>query len=167
MPHYFRSHWAFRISVCWWIVPIFVNALLDPRKPTTALGTFRAILSPIQTFVACYGSLIPMIRGQSLYLVNARGFFYAGYAIAITWIAREKDFDPPSSGWLPSSHFELAELFASAAAITYWLAQWAGHDYVFSRTLGGPGVELMNLVRTGRGPRYDSIGQEEGAIRLP
>lgn len=48
-----------------------------------------------------------------------------------------------------------------ATAALYALALVRGHRYVSSRTLGGSGVEVMNIVFRGRGLPLESIHQDE------
>ncbi|KAI1211255.1 uncharacterized protein F4807DRAFT_29798 [Annulohypoxylon truncatum] len=65
------------------------------------------------------------------------------------------------------SYFEPAFAFTGCAALAYFAALIIGQEYVFSRTLGGPGVERLTFIRPGRVQLVDSIGLEEGRIRLP
>jgi hypothetical protein len=54
------------------------------------------------------------------------------------------------------------------AALLYGIAWTRQHTWVSSRSLGGTGIEPMVLMMPGRGPLYQSIGNEvgEGVIRL-
>jgi hypothetical protein len=54
------------------------------------------------------------------------------------------------------------------AALLYDIAWIRRHTWVSSRALGGTGIEPMVLMMPGRGPLYQSIGDEagEGVIRL-
>jgi xanthosine utilization system XapX-like protein len=54
------------------------------------------------------------------------------------------------------------------AALLYGIAWKRRHAWVSSRSLGGTGIEPMVLMLPGRGPLYQSVGDEtrEGAIRL-
>ncbi|KAI1480483.1 hypothetical protein F4774DRAFT_378565 [Daldinia eschscholtzii] len=128
-----------------------------------------------------------VLRGESedFYSSRSRTLFYMGYTFSLVVGGRGKPFDPPyactiSFLWFlhPKQMFalkwwsrvaccvEVAEIFSALAALAYFVAWWAGHDYVFTRTLGGPGVELMPRVSVGLAPRDESIGQDEGRIML-
>jgi hypothetical protein len=52
------------------------------------------------------------------------------------------------------------------AALLYVLAAFCGHSRVFSRTLGGSGVESMDLTLPIHNREYESVNQPEGQIRL-
>ncbi|KAI1472891.1 uncharacterized protein F4812DRAFT_31211 [Daldinia caldariorum] len=139
--------------------------------------------------IALYFSLSGnmLLRGESedFYSCRSRALFYAGYTFSVAVGGRGKPIDPPYACTISPLWFlrpgrvlalrwwsgatccvELAEVLAAAAALAYFVAWWAGHDYVFTRTLGGPGVELMPRVSVGLAPRDDSIGQDEGRIML-
>jgi hypothetical protein len=64
-------------------------------------------------------------------------------------------------------HCIAAGLFGVAALLcgTAWTMR---HTWISSRLLGGTGIEPMVLMLPGRGPLYQSVGDEarEGAIRL-
>ena len=66
---------------------------------------------------------------------------------------------------VPTFRWEWIALFPCCAAILYAAAICRGHEYVFSRTLGGSGVEQMSLSLPGPGPDYEAVS-EEGRIRL-
>ncbi|KAF3062191.1 hypothetical protein GL218_03061 [Daldinia childiae] len=128
-----------------------------------------------------------LLRGESedFYSCRSRTLFYAAYTFSIAGGGRGNPFGPPYTctispfwflrpgqvfalGWWfrTSKCVELAEIFSAMAALAYFVAYWVGHEYVFTRTLGGPGVELMPRVTTGPTPRDESIGQDEGRIML-
>ena len=62
-------------------------------------------------------------------------------------------------------HFEWAMLLAALATLLYFVALLKGHKIVFSRTLGGPGIEPMSLILHSLEPEYNAI-TDEGRIQL-
>jgi hypothetical protein len=74
-------------------------------------------------------------------------------------------------GWYTRSIFLVDCVNGSMFGIVgllYVIAWTRRHTWVASRSLGGTGIEPMVLMMPGRGPLYQSIGDEagEGAIRL-
>lgn len=61
--------------------------------------------------------------------------------------------------------FNVAVLSSLITASLFLLACILRHKYVFGRTLGGSGVEPIDLTLPGSGPQYPAISQE-GRIRL-
>ncbi|KAI8959325.1 hypothetical protein F5Y11DRAFT_333334 [Daldinia sp. FL1419] len=129
-----------------------------------------------------------LLRGEveDFYSCRTRTLFYAAYTFSLVTGGRGKPVDPPyvcpispfwflnpgdalALGWWfgASKCVELAEIFSVLAALMYFVAYWIGHEYVFTRTLGGPGVELMPRITSELAPQDESIGQEEGRIMLP
>lgn len=119
-------------------------------------------------FVACITLIHPVAAGDPYYSIF-RAVFYFGYTIVLIWGARESDIDLPPEYWpfAPLPHFELAELFSVSSLLLYGVAWWLEQEYVFSRVLGGPGVERMALYLTRQEPQYDPIDEDDGQIRLP
>ena len=56
-------------------------------------------------------------------------------------------------------------VLAIIASVFYLLAGWRRHKYVFGRTLGGSGVEQLDLTIPGYEPEYEAISSE-GRILL-
>jgi hypothetical protein len=87
------------------------------------------------------------------------------YRITLPWNAWEKlDWSTKCAylvGYVNASMFGIA-------ALLYGIAWVRRHAWVPSRSLGGSGIEPMVLIIPGRGPLYQSIGDEagEGVIRL-
>ena len=69
---------------------------------------------------------------------------------------------PPA---LVKPHFEWPMVLAAIATVLYFLAFQKGHQTVFSRTLGGPGIEPMSLILHSSEPEYNAI-TDEGRIQL-
>lgn len=119
-------------------------------------------------FPMCFVASIALVLtpGGNFYFSLLRSIFYFGYTIALVWGAREIDLEPKLGNrvW---PHFEVAQIFSVSSSLLYGVAWWLGQEYIFSRTLGGPGVEHMALYLSGQEPHYDPIDEEEGRIRLP
>ncbi|KAI2463733.1 hypothetical protein F4781DRAFT_107503 [Annulohypoxylon bovei var. microspora] len=112
--------------------------------------------------------------------IAARACFHSAFALALVYGAGVPHFAmgtfvhswPGPWRLVLSRHFrvvmylEPAAVLSGLASLAYWVALFARQEYVFSRTLGGPGVEVMTFLRPGRAPNIDSIGLEEGRIRL-
>ena len=75
---------------------------------------------------------------------------------------------PNNSGLFIQARNTWASNTAAVAFIVYGVAWWRGHPYVFSKLLGGPGVEPMMLLIPGMESRVDVVDEalEEGRIRL-
>lgn len=69
---------------------------------------------------------------------------------------------------LPVFRWNVPACLAFLSAFLYLVAGFMGHKHVFSRMLGGPGVERMALVLPGPRPWYEAIAPDavEGQIRL-
>jgi hypothetical protein len=87
------------------------------------------------------------------------------YFVRIAWFrAAEHDWLTWCEIWV---HCIAAGMFGVAALLCS-IAGTTRHAWVTSRLLGGTGIEPMVLMLPGRGPLYQSVGDEarEGAIRL-
>ncbi|KAI0839749.1 hypothetical protein F5Y06DRAFT_264503 [Hypoxylon sp. FL0890] len=137
-------------------------------------GAFRRTYSP-------WGPLPSPLTGseaENLWSVHVRAWYHLAYASTLIYGTRGPMHHMPHS--VRSTLFRVKPLCASEvlcnaepatflsalASLAYWIALWAGQEYVFSRTLGGPGVERMTFIRPGRVSPNDSIGLDEGRIRL-
>ncbi|KAI0849710.1 hypothetical protein F5Y00DRAFT_48997 [Daldinia vernicosa] len=185
-----RWRLSFGISLLW----CFVRMMIDPmfsvpvfvgrNIPTALVMVFGTVIG---LFLYIFTTLHMLSKGESeeFYSCRSRTLFYAGYTFSLATGGRGRPFGPPYTctlsplwflrpgqvfalGWWfrASQCVELAEIFSVLAALAYFVAYWAGHEYVFTRTLGGPGVELMPRVITRLASRDESIGQDEGRIML-
>ncbi|KAI1141509.1 hypothetical protein F5Y05DRAFT_263542 [Hypoxylon sp. FL0543] len=123
-------------------------------------------------------SLLSGSEAENLYSVHVRAWYHLAYASMLVYGINGPMRDTPRSvkstlfqvEYVCSSkvlcNFEPAFFFSMLASLAYWVALWAGQEHVFSRTLGGPGVERMTFIRPGRVSQNDSIGLDEGRIRL-
>lgn len=71
---------------------------------------------------------------------------------------------PPPPG-MARPHFEWAMVLAAIATVLYLMAYIKGHNVVYSRTLGGPGIEPLSLTLRSSEPLYNTI-MDEGRIQL-
>ncbi|KAI1387505.1 uncharacterized protein F4822DRAFT_430253 [Hypoxylon trugodes] len=145
---------------------------------TGLIKTPLIFLGLMRPFVSSEGNRIDF-ESPNLYSMRERTVFYMAYTVAYVFGAHGLPFGPPKGvrwflitepmrSWGLSSrwYLEPADIFSVVALICYCIAWFTNQEYVFSRTLGGPGVEIMTFVRPGRVPTDDSIAYEEGAIRL-
>jgi hypothetical protein len=97
----------------------------------------------------------------------ARFGFYLAYAISCSQVVGfARYYHLP--GWsipVPVWRMNIAVVFCIITSVLYLLACLLGHKYVFGRTLGGSGVEPMDLTLPGPGPLYPAVSQG-GRIRL-
>ena len=98
---------------------------------------------------------------------GARVCFYLGYALACSIYVGNGYYRliPGTSIWVPVYRMNVACVLAILTACLYLLAWVVGHKYVFGRTLGGSGVEPIDLTLPGPGPQYPAVSQE-GRIQL-
>jgi hypothetical protein len=80
-------------------------------------------------------------------------------------------YQPSTNDWLSLfvvSAYWVATCMFGVAALLYGIAGARRHPLVFSKLLGGTGIEPMVLTLHGLGPSHQSVGDEarEGAIRL-
>jgi hypothetical protein len=95
----------------------------------------------------------------------ARVGFYLAYAIACSQAVGRPMFHAPLGFPIPMWRVNVALIFSLMTASLYLLACILQHKYVFGRTLGGSGVEPMDLTLPGSGPQYPAVSQE-GRIQL-
>jgi hypothetical protein len=96
---------------------------------------------------------------------GARVGFYLAYAFTCSLLGGNYRLMPGTSIPLPLYRMNVACVLAIVTACLYLLACVVGHKYVFGRTLGGSGVEPIDLTLPGPGPQYPAVSQE-GRIRL-
>ncbi|KAI1662212.1 hypothetical protein F4813DRAFT_102502 [Daldinia decipiens] len=181
---------SFGISLFWCYARtvidfIFSTPGLAQRDGSAAVAVFFASFIGLTLFFTMAGSMLVRGEPEDFYSCRSRALFYTAYTFSLAGGGRGRPFDPPYTctisplwflrpgqvfalGWWfrASQCVEIAEMFSALAALAYFVAYWAGHEYVFTRTLGGPGVELMPRVTTGLALRDESIGQGEGRIML-
>ena len=151
----------------WFAIPLRIFGLLF----TIALE------QPIELFITFYlfaGTLILLaaIIKDPLWLGTRVGVntLYCGqlvfyiYIDSFVLIRANHGWFIPCELWV---HCIAAGLFG-VAALLCGIAWIMRHMWVSSRLLGGTGIEPMVLMLPGRGPLYQSVGDEarEGAIRL-
>ncbi|KAI1380402.1 hypothetical protein F4677DRAFT_406750 [Hypoxylon crocopeplum] len=129
--------------------------------------SWRSIARGLAELAMFFWLLFPLSKREGVYSVRIRALFHTAFTAAFIFGARGLPFVPPDSKlWPAALRFEPAEVFSGLASLMYWVALCTGQDYVFSRTLGGPGVEMMTLLMDGQAPEYDFLGQAEGRIML-
>ncbi|OTA90542.1 hypothetical protein M434DRAFT_367293 [Hypoxylon sp. CO27-5] len=193
LPLVFRSRWAAFVSVMWFCARISYGIAVNLSRNTGApwvifltmgrlMVTMFALMLP---FTGLFGpTLATLERGErrtgteNLFSIVIRAWYHIAYASIFFYGINGPMIDTPRHVWhtlfysqfLCQSrifcYFELAAVFSALASLAYWIALWTGQEYVFSRTLGGPGVECMTFIRPGRVSQNDAIGLEEGRIRL-
>jgi hypothetical protein len=62
-------------------------------------------------------------------------------------------------------HSNVKTILAFVVTATYCITAFARHNHVFSRTLGGPGIEKMEFLIPGVGPGYRRAGAD-GDVQL-
>ncbi|KAI1644194.1 uncharacterized protein F4817DRAFT_226646 [Daldinia loculata] len=182
-----RWRLSFGISLFWCFARAMIDFMLSMSGfsqrdgPGTLVIVFGSFIG-LSLYFTVAGTILLRGESEDFYSCRSRTLFYAGYTYSLAAGGRGRPFDPPYTctisplwflrpgrvfalGWWfrVSQCIELAEIFS---ALAYFVAYWAGHEYVFTRTLGGPGVELMPRVTTGLAPRDESIGQDEGRSML-
>lgn len=99
----------------------------------------------------------------------ARVGFYLTYTIACSQVIGRPLYRSLPVGTTYISilvwRFNIAVAFSLITASLYLLAHILRHRYVFGRTLGGSGIEPIDLTLPGSGPQYPAVSQE-GRIRL-
>lgn len=96
----------------------------------------------------------------------ARVGFYLAYTITCSQVVGRPKYWSGSLGVsIPVWRMNVAVVFSLTTSSLYLLAHMLHHRYVFGRTLGGSGVEPMDLTLPGPGPLYPVVSQE-GRIRL-
>jgi hypothetical protein len=93
-----------------------------------------------------------------------------GFHLAFTiwtslWVGNTRSFSNKWPGQLVRPYFEWAVVLAALATLLYLVALQQGHKVVFSKTLGGPGIEPMSLTLYSSEPEYNAI-TDEGRIQL-
>lgn len=170
----------------------FISSTVDPSRATNPSGPF-IFLGMARMILSYYFLMLPYIPQRktafdlqeravrNIESLPVRACFQLAYVLILPYASRPLDsatrlFRHASPGlwhiWVLARYglpvyFEPAVLFSGLASLAYWVALALGQEYVFSRTLGGPGVERLTFIRPGRVQTVDSIGLEEGRIRLP
>ncbi|KAI1453198.1 hypothetical protein F4805DRAFT_462028 [Annulohypoxylon moriforme] len=194
LSHIIRTRWPAWIGVFYCTARLFtgfIASAVDTAGNQTPSGPFLFI-GMARVLLTYYGLVLPYIPNKTAFEHEARpvsnmeslpvrACFQLAYASTLPYASRPypfaerlfrhswpklKQFWVLAEYALPS-RFEPAAVFTFAAALAYWTAVLMGQEYVFSRTLGGPGVERLTFIRPGRVQTVDSIGLEEGGIRLP
>ncbi|KAI2628752.1 hypothetical protein GGR54DRAFT_361208 [Hypoxylon sp. NC1633] len=179
-----RWRWVLVVALVWCFGRTFVDWAIVTQGPEP----FRLIISALREVATFPFFLIPLRQTDSSeYPVRQRACFYIAYTVVFVWGARGRAFFlnlhcdsfpldvrcgnvfgvPDSALWPAALHFEPAEVFFGLAAAAYVLALWLGHGYMYSRTLGGPGVEMMSLILPGQAAEEDFVGHGERRIMLP
>ncbi|KAI1416509.1 hypothetical protein F5Y13DRAFT_154104 [Hypoxylon sp. FL1857] len=195
MPLVFRWRWLAFGSMMWSIIRVLYGFVvnLPANLPGWVVfatmfrmaGTSYGLMLPFHNYFgrtrSSLGPLPSLLSGneaENLYSVHVKAWYHLAYASTLIYGPRGPFHDVPRSamstlfrlGPLCASRLfcrmEPATLFSALASLSYWIALWIGQEYVFSRTLGGPGVERMTFIRPGRVSSNDSIGLDEGRIRL-
>lgn len=93
---------------------------------------------------------------------GARVGFYLAYALTCSIGVGNNYYRliPCTSIWVPVYRMNVARVLAIITACLYLLAWIVGYKYVFGRTLGGSGVEPIDLALPGPGPQYPAVSQE-------
>ncbi|KAI0888042.1 uncharacterized protein GGS22DRAFT_154956 [Annulohypoxylon maeteangense] len=192
LSHLLRSRWLALLGIFYCTLRLFTGFIFTatvtaegPSGPFLFLGMARVVAT-------YYGLILPYVPNKTPFesearpvsnmeSVPVRACFYLAYSLTLPYATRVPPFaerlfrhatphlyqvDFLARYALPSL-FEPATVFALLASLAYWMALFFRQEYVFSRTLGGPGVERLTFIRPGRVQTVDSIGLEEGRIRLP
>ncbi|KAI1102045.1 hypothetical protein F4804DRAFT_279054 [Jackrogersella minutella] len=189
MPHILRWRWPAVICVIY-------CALRMSYDSASNIARNRQITHPsvivllTRLLATCYGLMLPFIpkklsmngieefelRSESLESIPVRAWFFTSYTLALMYGERLPRLGQGmwlrlgDIGWASpfkmQSYSEPATLFSALTAVAYWIAVLAGQELVYSRVLGGPGVEVMTFIRSGYALGVESIGLEEGRIRL-
>ncbi|KAF2808587.1 uncharacterized protein BDZ99DRAFT_58825 [Mytilinidion resinicola] len=163
MPYLSKYHrFWFTLGVIWWCIqPVYYSFVLPFKND---LGNI--MMSAQYCFFLIFLAVLPCAPLLKDTYSSNRFIFHIGFTISISfWVGR-------ISFWIPGSilpllvrpHFEWAAVPAGLAAVLYFIAARKGHGLVFSRTLGGPGVEPMSLALPSLEPEYSAISN--GRIRL-
>ncbi|OTB09502.1 hypothetical protein M426DRAFT_316046 [Hypoxylon sp. CI-4A] len=193
MPTAYRWRYIFLVSIIWSFGRVFMDLVTSMgMHPSEFVDTgnndvdmFLMITSVFRFPLIFLGLVMPFkptsaqqgwAQPGTVFSLHARAWYYLTYTATLFFGARGRPFPPPDNLVLHWTlrhpirlriPFELADVFSFSASMAYFVALWLGQEYVFSRTLGGPGVERMTFFRPGQVPQDDSIGfEDEGRIRL-
>lgn len=177
------------------LAPLALDLPHYVRRPSLLyLSTLAWFVMPLHHLI----SSISNIGGKSGFENAFFGFLIPVFSLALAWLfggqilmARCYTKDPPGlvtrvgvnlvlCGQLAVYAFELGLLSVQAvtyavaaalfgvASLLYIIAWLRRHSWVSSRLLGGTGIEPIALMLPGRGPLYQSVGNEarQGPIHL-
>ncbi|KAI1095571.1 hypothetical protein F5B19DRAFT_440027 [Rostrohypoxylon terebratum] len=197
LSHIIRPRFPAYIGIIYCLVRMFtsfITNIVDAARTSSTDPSGPFIFLGVARMLACYYFLtLPYIPCRktafnpeeravpNMESLPVRTCFHLAYVLVLPYAARPLPFAPrlfqyavPRPWTLHAlarygfpAYYEPAVLFSALASLAYWMALALGQEYVFSRTLGGPGVERLTFVRPGRVQTVDSIGLEEGRIRLP
>jgi len=134
-----------------------------------------------QPFAVGVGIILFLVTYMILVLVISRplglgirvgiNILYCGQLVFRICVGRVAWFREAEHNWVIWCEIWVNFIAAGMFGVAALLCSIAGttrHAWVTSRLLGGTGIEPMVLMLPGRGPLYQSVGDEarEGAIRL-
>lgn len=162
-----HSHYFLWLGLAWWYLLPF--AFLSTKIITCGDRVYGVF------YILSYVIVDVMLLMLTVLITTAHKrlgtlLFHFGFTFWISlWVGKlhsDQFFPFPDGGAIVIwPHFEWPMVFAALATILYFMALLRGDDIVFSRTLGGPGIQPISLNLHSSEPEYNAI-TDEGRIRL-
>ncbi|KAF2124674.1 hypothetical protein P153DRAFT_124431 [Dothidotthia symphoricarpi CBS 119687] len=167
LPQYIRPKPFLYLSTLSWFVLPLLNFISLLAYRFDSKNYVIMILSLPATFLLAVRIWTVTPGLQTRVGVNA---LYCGHLVFSIYLQRYA-WDAEGSHWFIWCQYlikYIATGMFGSAALLYGMAWIRRHTWVSSRLLGGTGIEPMVLMMPGRGPLYQSVGDETrvGAIRL-
>jgi hypothetical protein len=170
----YNRHFFWLGMIWWYLLPFAYFTTFNLLNVGLTWGAIPYAVAAGQYLMAdAFLAILTIKLNITLSTGTLFGFHLAFTIWTSLWVGNIRFFNKWSGQLFPEPffvglvrpHFEWAVVLAALATLLYLVALQQGHKVVFSKTLGGPGIEPMSLTLYSSEPEYNAI-TDEGRIQL-